>query len=220
MEIKKYKAIFFDVDGTLVNSAPGIINGVIYTLKKYGIEPPDDPQSLTCFIGPPLRESFSKYYNIDESRFLEVEGVFREYYDVKGIFECSMYTGTKRMLRHLKESGKTLAIASSKPMRHVSRILERFGIDKCFDYVGAAYIEKGIYEKDDIIRRAVTSLGLSPQECLMVGDRLYDIEGAHKSGMDCACVLYGFGSEREFEEYGADYIFGKVSELENFLLEH
>ena len=123
--MQKYKAILFDMDGTLTDSAPGITRGVAYTLKKYGIEPPELDE-LKKFIGPPLGESFEKYYGIDRKNFLETERIFREYYDTTGIFENSLFDGVTEMLAGLKKADKFIATASSKPIMHVKRIIEHF----------------------------------------------------------------------------------------------
>ena len=215
--MKKYKAILFDMDGTLTDSAPGITRGVAYTLKKYGIEPPELDE-LKKFIGPPLGESFEKYYGIDRKNFLETERIFREYYDTTGIFENSLFDGVTEMLAGLKKADKFIATASSKPIMHVKRIIEHFGIAEFFDYIGAADFDNGIIEKEDVLSKLLADTKLLPSECLMVGDRLYDIKGAHKNSIDCMCVLYGFGSRKEFGEYGADYVAETVEELSAFLL--
>ena len=214
--MKKYKVILFDVDGTLVESSVGVTLGVAHTLRRYGIEPPPC-EELKKFIGPPLRESFRNFYGFEGEALSQVEYVFREYYDKKGINEMTLYPGIKSLLHDLKNAGAVVATASSKPYRHVKRVLENFGIAQYFDYVGAADHERGIVEKEDVLQELLSNTGYAPSECLLVGDRLYDIVGAHKFGIDCAGVLYGFGSRSELEEYGADYIISSVEELREFL---
>ncbi len=214
--MKSYKAIFFDFDGTLADSSVGVTKGVAYTLERYKITPPPLSE-LTCFIGPPLSESFEKYYGFARERGLELEYVFREYYDEKGLYEAHLYEDVVEMLGALKSRGKIIAIASSKPEKHVIPLLKHLGIYEYFDFIGAADIENGLIEKEDIVKRTVLKMGLSPSECLMVGDRCYDIVGAHKNGMECMAVLWGFGSREEFEEFGADFVAESPKELEKML---
>lgn len=215
--MKKYKAVFFDFDGTLADSSEGITKGVAYTLRRYGIEPPPLCE-LNCFIGPPLAESFERYYGFSRERGMELEYVFREYYDTVGINECRLYEGIKDLLSNLRAAGKTVAVASSKPEKHILPLLENFDIRKYFDIVSAADVENGLIEKADVVKKTLSEAGLDPSECLMIGDTGYDIIGAHKNGMDCAAVSWGFGSRDEFLRLGADFVVDSVRELEKILI--
>lgn len=215
--MKNYRAVFFDFDGTLADSSAGVTRGVAYTLNRYGIEPPPLDE-LTCFIGPPLAESFERYYGFPCERGMELEYVFREYYEKTGIYEARLYDGVCELLSHLRAAGKILAVASSKPEKHIMPLLNYFNIRDCFDYIGAADVENGLSEKADIVKKTLSAAGLDPSECLMVGDTGYDIIGAHANGMYCAAVSWGFGSRDEFLRLGADFVVDSVRELEKILI--
>ena len=204
--------ILFDLDGTLTDPGVGITRSVAHALKHFGIEV-EDTDTLTPFIGPPLVHSFSKLYGFDEARCLKAVEVYREYFSVKGLYENKVYPFTEQILKSLKENGIRLFIATSKPEKFARQILEHFGIDGYFDdIVGIAMNEEKV-EKDVIVKRVIDRYSLDKSKTLMVGDRCFDIDGAHKNGIKCAAVLFGYGSRAEFEEYGADFIINSNEDL-------
>ncbi len=206
--------IFFDLDGTLTDSQEGILNSLRYTLKFYGIEYPDE--KLKTFIGPPILETFKKLgFTGEKGR--ECVKKYREYFAKKGIFENRVYDGMENLLKELKNSGRHLAIATSKPEEYAVRIAEHFGIAKYFDCICGCNMDETRSDKAEVIAYALESCSLHKDDTgrvLMVGDRYIDIEGAHKNSICAAAVLYGYGSRKEFEEYGADYIAATVNELQ------
>ncbi|MGP1459274.1 MAG: HAD hydrolase-like protein [Treponema sp.] len=206
--------IFFDLDGTLTDSQEGILNSLRYALKLYGIEFPDD--KLKTFIGPPMLETFGKL-GFDESEIRSAVKKYREYYEANGIFENRVYDGVENMLVDLKNSGKRLAVATSKPEEYAARILEHFGIARYFDCICGCRMDESRADKAEVIAYALESCSLTAADAprvLMAGDRYADIVGAHKNSVCCAAVLYGYGSRSEFEKYGADYIVETVPELQ------
>lgn len=213
-----YKYIFFDLDGTLSDSAPGIIDSVVYALDKLGIKE-KDRASLTKFIGPPLAESFPKYYDLDSDSTDRAVEYFREYYREAGILGNEMYSGIAEMLETLLSAGKRLAVATSKPEPDARIILERYGISDQFDYIGGSLFDKSRIHKYEVIDYVIEALKLSePETILMVGDRAHDVNGAKKCGLDCMGVLYGYGSRNELESAGAKYIAAEVSDISNIIL--
>lgn len=119
--MKNYSTILFDLDGTLTDSSQGIINSIIYTLKKYDIN--DYEMSLLRkFLGPPLHESFEKYFGFDKEKSLQAVKFYREYFSTKGLFENEVYSGVNDLLQNLKGNGKTLIVATSKPQPFTDRI--------------------------------------------------------------------------------------------------
>jgi len=126
--------ILFDLDGTLTDPGEGITNSVAYALKKYGIEV-EDKRSLNTFIGPPLHESFQKYYNFSILQSFDAVSKYREYYRDRGIFENRVYDGIPELLSALKAAGKTLIMATSKPTVFAERIAEHYGFRNCFDII-------------------------------------------------------------------------------------
>lgn len=204
--MKKYTTILFDLDGTLTDSAEGIINCVKYALEK--MDRPIPPQSvLIKFVGPPLYESFERFCGMTAEDAKEAVRIYRVRYADIGLFENRVYDGVPEMLERLKAAGKTLAVATSKPEVFAERILEHFGLDGYFGFIGGASIGGTRNEKHEVILYTLENLGVTDRSSvLMVGDRMHDILGAHKTQLDCLAVLYGYGSREEFEEYGADYI--------------
>ena len=131
--------ILFDLDGTLIDSSEGIIKSVLYTLDFYGIEETDTTK-LYQFIGPPLSESFEKFYGFSNKKAYDAVQKYRERYNKTGIFECKLYPGVEKCIRTLKEQGYRIGMASSKPEVSCKRILEHFGILPLFDdVVGATF---------------------------------------------------------------------------------
>jgi len=209
--------IFFDLDGTLTDSMPGITRAVQYTLRRYGIEV-EDLNVLKPFVGPPLPESFKEYYNFSQKDADDAVYVFREYYNVKGWMENEPYAGVEAMLKELKAAGKKLYVATSKPDEMAKRVLTHFGLDSYFEFIGGANSDSTRVKKDDVIRYVMENCGLSDKESIvMVGDRRHDIEGAHKAGLKAMGVLYGYGSLEELTKAGAEWIARTPEELTEML---
>ena len=212
-----YDWIFFDLDGTLTDPGEGITNSVAYALKKEGIEPPTR-QELYRFIGPPLVESFMKFYGFSEERAHRAVEEYREYFRDQGIFENRVYDGVPALLASLREKGKKLVLATSKPEPFAIRILEHFDLDGAFTFVAGALMDETRTAKSDVISYALKSCGISdPRRVLMVGDRLHDIKGAKACGLDSVGVLFGYGSREELTKAGATYLAKTVQEIERFV---
>ena len=210
-----FSTILLDLDGTITNPYIGITNGVMYAYEHLGLEVPER-ESLRSFIGPPLIVEFTRR-GLPEEQAREAVRLYREYYGETGLFENELIHGTVEFLRELKQRGKRVCLATSKPEQFSVRILERFGIAQYFDFIGAAAMDGSRDSKLAVIQYVLDSTGASPQECLMVGDRMHDIIGAHDAGMKCAAVLVGFGSREEFAEYKADYVAETLADVLEFV---
>ena len=151
--------IFFDLDGTLTDSALGITRSVKYALKKYGIDETDHSK-LQKFVGPPLKDSFMDIYGFSEDKATEAIGFYREYYAVTGINENSVYDGIFDTLNALKNAGKKLYVATSKPELYAKQILKNFNLLEYFDFVGGASMDEKFVDKCDIIAYVADSCNL------------------------------------------------------------
>lgn len=199
-----FSTVLLDLDGTITNPYMGITNGVMYAYEKLGMDVPER-STLRSFIGPPLIVEFTRR-GLPEEKAREAVRLYREYYGRTGLFENELIPGTADFLKELKTRGKRVCLATSKPEEFSVRILEKFGIDKYFDFIGAAKLDGSRDSKLAVIKYVLESTGASPEECVMVGDRMHDIVGAHDAGMKCIAVLVGFGSREEFAEYKADFV--------------
>lgn len=216
-KIKDYKYILFDLDGTLTDPKEGITKSVAYALDAYGIHV-EDLDSLCKFIGPPLKESFMVYYGMDDAQGEEAVAKYRERFSVTGLFENKVYEGIREMLECLKEEGKTLIVATSKPAVFSERILEHFDLMKYFTFLSGSELDGTRVDKAEVIAYALEKNGITDlSNVVMVGDREHDIIGANKNGIDSVGVLYGYGCMEEFEKHHATYVAESVEQLKNIL---
>lgn len=208
-----YQYIFFDLDGTLTDPGEGITNSVAYALDKFNIRV-EDKRSLYKFIGPPLQESFQRFYGFSKEQSLQAVEYYREYFRETGIFENEVYDGVEEMLHSLKKEGKHILLATSKPEEFAKRILEHFQLMQYFDYVAGATMDGTRCKKGEIIQYAIDNYPVENlSDAVMVGDREHDILGARQVGMDSIGVLYGYGDYEELSKAGANYIAKEVIEI-------
>ncbi len=213
-----YEYILFDLDGTLTDPAIGITNSVMYALEKYGIKVSDRSQ-LYKFIGPPLWDSFEKYYGFSKEEAKQAVEYYREYYRDKGIYENLVYEGFEDLLKLLKANGKTLIVATSKPEVFAKQILEYFNIAKYFTFIAGGNLDGTRVKKDEVISYALESCNiLDKSKVIMIGDREHDIIGAKKNSIHSMGVLFGYGDREELENAGADYIVETVSDIGRTLI--
>lgn len=206
-----YDTIFFDLDGTLINSKPGVARSFSRALRDFGIDA--HPDSLDRVIGPPLGDSF-KTFGLAGDTVAAAVARFRRYYTADGIFDFSLYAGVADMVRSLRGAGKRLFVATSKQEDSALRVLEHAELASCFAGVAGASFAANRLSKEDVLRHACRSHGVDPaRDCVMAGDTAYDVHGAHELGMPCVGVLYGFGTRMELENAGADAIAATVAEL-------
>ena len=214
--MKKYKSLLFDLDGTITDSSEGIINSIIYALEKMDVEI-GDKRILKKFVGPPLMDSFKKYYGFTQGQAEKGLELFREYFAVKGIFENRLFEGMDKLLNDLYAQGYDMLLATSKPVHFAYQVLEYFNIKKYFSYVSACPIDESTTSKVDIMRIALEhTVTKSKSEILMIGDTWFDINGAVKCGIDSIGVLYGTDGEAELKN--ATYLAKNVDEIRNILL--
>ncbi|HJB29521.1 MAG TPA: HAD family hydrolase [Candidatus Blautia faecavium] len=193
-----YKAILFDLDGTLTESGEGITKSVQYALEKIG-KPEPDREKLRVFVGPPLLEQFMKYADLDEETARQAVTFYRERYSVTGIFENRPYEGIKELLEALENRGYILAVASSKPEYFVEKILDYFDMSRYFKVVVGSEMNGGRTKKADVIQEALKRLHMENhrEQVIMVGDKEHDVFGAKQAGVSCVAVSYGYGTMDE-----------------------
>lgn len=210
-----YDIILFDLDGTLTESGIGITRSVAHSLRKFGIEESDQAK-LDRFVGPPLIDSYMRYYGFSREQAVQAVEYYREYYAVTGIFENRVYDGVEAMLKALKAAGKTCVLATSKPEHYAMQILDHFGLASYFDCVAGATMDEKRTHKADVIAYALEKNGKTGT-AVMVGDRKHDILGAKAHDLDSIGVLYGYGSREELETAGATYLAETAEEILMFV---
>lgn len=211
--MKKYDVIAFDLDGTLTNPERGLVAGFKYAFDKLGIKY-ESKESLKRFIGPPLFDEWKKCFGLSDEECNEALRVFREFYDVYGWRENDIYPGIQELLLTLKNSGKTLVVATSKPERVANKVLKLFDIAKYFDFISTATIDKKRDKKREVLEYALASVGSPEKErCILIGDRVFDAEGASLVGIDSLGVLYGHGSREEILSSGFTHVANTVADI-------
>ena len=216
--MKNYQYILFDLDGTLTNSQLGITTCVAYALESFGIHT-ENPEELRKFIGPPLKESFVKYYNMTDGEGDRAVEKYRERFATVGLYENEVYAGIPELLQKLKAQGKTLLVATSKPTVYSDKILEHFGLKEYFSYIAGSELDGTRVNKAEVIQYALEQMKITESEkIVMIGDKEHDMIGAGICGVESIGVLYGFGEREELENHGATYIAETVSDLEKILL--
>ena len=214
-----YTHIFFDLDGTLTDPGLGITNSVMHALERYGI-PVSDRRDLYCFIGPPLVESFMRYYDFSAADARAAVDVYREYFADRGLFENELYPGIPALLARLRAAGLKLVMATSKPEAFAVRIAEHFGIAQFFDCIAGAAMDETRTQKWEVIEYALARCGISDRgSVLMVGDREHDVLGAARCGISCLGVLYGYGDRAELESAGACAVVPTVEAVGDYILQ-
>ena len=211
MNDKQY--LLFDLDGTLTDPMVGITKSVQYALRHYGIEEPD-LKKLCPFIGPPLKDSFMKYYGFSSERATEAITIYREYFSKTGLYENMEYPGIRDLLATLKAAGKHLYVATSKPELFSKQILEHFRLAEYFDFIGGANMDETRVRKGDVIRYVLEENQITElDKVVMIGDREHDIIGAKENSLESIGVLYGYGDREELSAAGADVIVETIREL-------
>ncbi len=217
--MKKYRAAFFDLDGTLTDPALGITNSLMYSLEKFGIHV-NDRTSLYQFIGPPLYETYEEYYHFSKEQSEAASEYYREYFTEKGMYENRIFDGITDMLSDLRRQKILLAVASAKPEIHVKEILRYFKIYDRFDFIGGADKSVNRVRKEEVFRYVLPYFKeLDKSEIIMIGDRKDDVIGAKKNQLKCGAVLYGFGTREELTAAGAEYLIKSVQDLHKYLIE-
>ncbi len=196
--------ILFDLDGTLTDPKEGITRCVQYALEKLGIHA--EQSSLLPFIGPPLPDSFHEFFGLDEAQTQRAVQYYRERFGTVGLYENEPYPAIPPVLTELKRRGCTLAVATSKPTVYSVQICDRFGLRGYFDTIVGSELDGTRTDKAEVIAEVLRQLGARPDESCMVGDRRFDIEGAHKCGLRAIGVRYGYAIGDELERAGADAI--------------
>ena len=213
-----YKAVLFDLDGTLTDSGPGIMKCVQYALEKIG-RPEPDLEKLRVFVGPPMFRQFMDYAGVDEDTARQAVAFYRERYIPTGIFENSVYPGIPELLSFLKMKGYQVAVASSKPEFMVRTVLEHFDLISYFDEMVGATPDGSLIDKAEVIAEAMRRLGIPEShknEVLMIGDTRFDVEGARRAGLDCVAVAFGYGEKKDLEAAEPLRIVDTVDELKDF----
>lgn len=199
-------SVLFDLDGTIVDSRSGIVSTLHRVLSDLG-HSPDPKLDLAWVVGPPLTELIAQVLlQYHDFRIDEAIALYRHHYDLTGRFSAPVFPGMRALLCELAASEIRLFTATSKPAGLAKQILEMNGLDSCFEAIcGAAEDDSG-GEKPEMIKRIMKGYGLISQHTLMVGDRRFDISGAHANRIRGIGVLWGYGSEDELISAGADML--------------
>ena len=209
-----YDYVIFDFDGTVVDTGEGILKSLQYSFKEMGREVPD-LDDLKKFIGPPIYYSYTTFYGVSEEEVGMYIAKYRERYKVKGIYECELYDGMLQLLDALKAKGIKLGIASSKPQHLIYSVADYLKITDKFDaIVGVKIDDSNNSSKTQLVLDAMAEMGATDKsKVMMVGDILFDIDGAAGAGVDSCGAIWGYGSKEEFREHNATYIAYKTTDV-------
>ena len=197
---KTITTLLFDFDGTVFDTVEGITKSIQYALRKHGRDA--ELEELRCFAGPPLVDKFMEVYEVSKEEAEQLVTDFRERYVPIGVYESSPFPGIRELLEAVRAAGKKTAIATSKPQALAELLLQRAGLRDLFDVVVGSGGGVNNDAKWQIVTRAMELCESKPEDCVLVGDTKYDVEGAKKCGIPCIGVRWGYAAEGELEQTG------------------
>lgn len=210
--------ILFDLDGTLTDPGEGITRCIQYALDRLGAAMPLSDQLAWC-VGPPLRASFSQLLNTTDESILDQALVhYRKRFSEKGMFENILYPGVVSSLGRLRKTGFKLFLATSKPRVFARQILDHFKLTSYFHRIYGSELDGSLSDKGALIAHIIHQEGLDPAVTLMVGDRVYDIEGGKENNVMTAAVAYGYGTRDEIDAAQPDVVFETIADISKTLL--
>ena len=212
-----YHVVLFDFDGTVYDTVEGITKSVRYALRKRGMDA--ELETLRCFAGPPLEDMFMERFAFTREQAGQAARDFRERYVPVGVYESRPFPGLRELLLQLREGGLRLGLSTSKPQKLAEELLRRSDMLSLFDAICGAGDDGAGNAKWQVIERAMAALGASAEETVLVGDTKYDVAGAHRLGIPCIGVGYGYAAPGELETAGADAIVPDLGALRKLLLE-
>jgi phosphoglycolate phosphatase len=193
--------LLVDLDGTLIDSAEGVVGCFRLALAEMGrIVPPE--VDLSWVVGPPLRQSFAGVLG-GTADPEEALGLYRSCYEAEGLFRAVVYDGAPEALSRLTQSGVRLVPCTSKPAVYAARILARLDLDRYFEKAYGSELDGRLEGKGDLIGHILADRALDPSECVMLGDRKHDVAGAMRHAIPTIGALWGYGGEKELREAGA-----------------
>ena len=213
-----FTTVLWDLDGTIIDSSPGVFDSFRYVFKTLGLPEADDAQ-LRTFMGPPLRETFGEKLGFEPELVKECLEVYREYYlNQGGALNCSVYPGVIETIKACKDAGITNSFATSKAEVGTRLVAEHFDFLKYFDVMGTASNDRTRNTKSEVLAYALGELkkiNADTSKIILIGDRIHDIEGAREHGLDVCLVKWGFGTLEEWDQ--ADHRVANAEELQSFL---
>ena len=216
-QARPFDHVIFDLDGTLTDPQEGFVNSINFALASLGIVPPPADE-LGRFIGPPIHGTFQSLLGTDDLAVVEeAVGLYRNRLGGEGIRENVAYPGVAEMLTALKAAGKTLFVATAKPLEFAVPILEHCGLCGFFMGVYGSKLGRTNTPKGELIRAILNDWHVAAESAAMVGDRSHDILGARENGVYSVGVTYGYGSAAELREAGADVLCGSIGQVARVL---
>lgn len=205
--------LFFDLDGTLTDPAPGITACLAYALRQLGHAAPSTGE-LRRYIGPPLREAFAELLKTEDTATIEAAvRAYRERFSSVGLFENSVYPGVERSLEQLGADGFVLSVVTSKPTVYADRIIDHFRLRRFFEHVYGAELSGELSRKSDLIAGALRGRAIESSSAGMIGDREHDILGAVARDVSAIGVTWGYGTAEELRRAGASSVIDTVEQL-------
>jgi phosphoglycolate phosphatase len=211
------RILLFDLDGTLTDPRPGIVGCIRFALDQLRVPCPSDDVLATC-IGPPLRGTFATLLATSEAdRVEEAMRWYRQRFADTGLYENQVYEGVPAMLERAGQAAAAAYVATSKPAVYAERIVRHFGLDHHFRKVYGPELDGRWDDKAELVAHLLAAEEVRPGGAVMIGDRAADIAAAKANGIRSIGVLWGYGSESELIDAGADNLCRTPSELATVL---
>ncbi len=187
-----FKLAIFDLDGTLMNTSPGIFASANATVEKLGLPPEHDVTQLSKFIGPPITQCFVKVYNLEPSLIDEAISLYRIEYNTHGRFNAQPYSGIPQLLSALKKKGYLLAVGTLKYELLAKQMIDHFNLDGYFDSIRGSDLDSTL-SKADIVNKVLEDLAIEAKDAVLIGDTFHDQKGAKEANVPFIAVDWGFG---------------------------
>ncbi|MBQ9988132.1 MAG: HAD hydrolase-like protein [Clostridia bacterium] len=211
------KYIVWDVDGTVVDTRQAVADSYLYACEQVGIEETDGTRIFT-YVGRRSTLIFSEYHKLEGERLQKAYDAYAEYFNTTGIEKAALYPGMAELFRELKANGAKMTVASARSLSQLTMLFERLNFSDAFDLIRATETNHKAADKPQLVRECIAFMGVKPEECVMIGDRIYDIAGGQTAGTRSIGVTFGFGTREELVECAPDAIVDDVAALRALLL--
>ncbi|WP_028374954.1 HAD family hydrolase [Leeuwenhoekiella sp. MAR_2009_132] len=212
----KYKTLILDFDGTLADTKESIIQTMKFVAHSFNLQNVDE-NLIESLIGLPLKTTFEKAFLLDEKLIEEATLIYRKHYNEIVIDTISLFDGVKETLLDLYSKGINLTVASSKGKAALIKILKKQNIYDIFSFVGGEEDAKNKKPSPDIVNLIIDKYNYQLNECLVVGDTIFDIEMGQRAYVDTCGVTYGNNTREKLEKQKPNYIIDNFRSLTEIL---